>query len=78
MRGWNAERGKGGNATSVSDNYSPEGLRNVGTLRQPCPLLSSGALRLKGQTEDRSEDLADPQESSTKRPHLTLLSPLKI
>lgn len=45
LRGWSAERGKGGNATSVSDNYSPEGLRNVGTLRQPCPLLSSEALR---------------------------------
>lgn len=76
MRGWNAERGKGGNATSVSDNYSPEGLRNVGTLRQPCPLLSSGALRRKGQTENRSEDLADPpgEQHEEAPPHVALTS----
>lgn len=27
------EREMGGKATSVSDNYSPEGVRNVGILR---------------------------------------------
>lgn len=32
-RGGCCEREKGGKATSVSDNYSPEGVRNVGILR---------------------------------------------
>lgn len=68
--------GKGGNATSVSENYSPEGLRNVRTLRQLCQQLSSEGLRAQGQKENRSKARVDPpgEEHEMTPPHVSLTS----
>lgn len=48
-------REKGGNATSVSDSYSSEGLRNVGTLRVLCQQPSSEGLWHKGHGASQKE-----------------------
>lgn len=76
------EREKGGKATSVSDSYSPEGLRNVGTLRQ---LGLNALLRASGPkgTESLRRKIAARtqqtlQVTSAQSLCPVLLSPLKM
>lgn len=76
------EKEKGGIGDSMSDSYSPEGLRIVGNSRQLRQRLSSEGPWPKGhresQKENRSKDLRNLRVSGVRSLRPTLLSPLKM